>query len=383
MNILFIYDAPLRPEVGGTERATQLVMHELSQKGHRCLGILHFDQRNPSEQFLNNRKIASLYDFLKENQIEVVVNQIAFHPRFLSQFLAQGGERWKSEGGKIISFMHLDPTPAPKPALKSYFSDWKSKNLVAKLKRLAFVFSIPLFYAKTNREYNNGLRYLYEHSDRYVLMSQSFIPVFLKLTGLKDTTKVCVIPNMLTFPTIASDTIVNNKEKMLLVVARLDDEQKNISFILDAWNKVSNHHGYQLHIVGDGSDRDKLHAKASNMQDVVFEGAQSPLVWYQRAAIFLMASPREGWGLTITESLQNGVVPVVLNTSTVFKDIIVNQENGFLPNSMQEYVTCIESLLTDEALRQKMALKALASAHRFTPKVVGDLWNKMLQEFHV
>ena len=98
MNILFIYDAPLRPESGGTERATSLVMKELSRRGHKCYGILHFDQQKPEIQYINEIKIDSIYDYLKNNNIDVVVNQIAFHPRFLSQFLAYGGQQWKDEG---------------------------------------------------------------------------------------------------------------------------------------------------------------------------------------------------------------------------------------------------------------------------------------------
>lgn len=91
MNILFIYDSPLLPEAGGTERATSFVMTELTRRGHNCIGIIHWDQQNPDVHFLNGKKIGSLYEFLKENQIKVVVNQIAFHPRFLCQFLAHGG----------------------------------------------------------------------------------------------------------------------------------------------------------------------------------------------------------------------------------------------------------------------------------------------------
>lgn len=65
------------------------------------------------------------------------------------------------------------------------------------------------------------------------------------------------------------------------------------------------------------------------MSNVEFLGKQSPLAFYLKAKIFLMSS--EGWGLTITESMQNGVVPIVLNTFKVFKDIIQDNIDGFLP----------------------------------------------------
>ena len=117
---------------------------------------------------------------------------------------------------------------------------------------------------------------------------------------------------------------------------------------------------------------------AIDTPDIIFEGSQSPLEWYKKASIFLMASPREGWGLTLTESLQNGVVPVVLNTSSVFRDIIIDGENGFLAQNAQEYASRISLLLSDNDKRSKMAINGLKSACRFSPQKVGDLWEKML-----
>ena len=380
MNILFIYDAPLRPEAGGTERATSLVMNELSRRGHNCYGMLHFDQQKPEIQYINGTKIDSIYDYLKSNNIDVVVNQIAFHPRFLSQFLAYGGQQWKEEGGKIISFMHLDPTPVPRKKLKTYFADWSQRSVIGIIKRLVYVFSLPYFYYKSDKQYKSGLTYLYDTSDRYVLMSKSFLPIFSKLANLSDTIKVAFIPNMLTFPEIATEEILEKKDNIVLVVARLDDAQKNISFMIDAWSKVNNHRGYTLHILGDGQDRAMLHKCAEGVNDIVFEGSQTPLNWYRKAKIFLMASPREGWGLTITESLQNGVVPVVLNTSTVFMDIINDGENGYLPKTIDEYSSYIETLMCNDALRNRMATSGLQTSARFVPQTVGNLWESMLNE---
>ena len=69
MNILFIYDAPLRPENGGTERATQLVMNELVRRGHQAIGILHWNQTDPAKVFLNGVLVDSISAFLKENHL--------------------------------------------------------------------------------------------------------------------------------------------------------------------------------------------------------------------------------------------------------------------------------------------------------------------------
>ncbi len=381
-NILFIYDAPLRPEAGGTERATKLVMDELSNRGYNCKGILHFNQAEPENQYLNGEKISSIYEFLKQNKIDIVVNQIAFHPRFLNQFLNLGGKRWKEEGGKIISFMHLDPTPAPRKKICSYLTGLKNKNIIGILKRLIYISLLPVYNYNSLKKYRYGLKEIYEKSDRYILMSNSFIPIFANLARLDNTEKIRIIPNMLTFPKIANESILERKEKIVLVVARLDDEQKNISFIIDAWSKIKDHRGYKLHIVGDGTDREKLHQKAKLTSNIIFEGQQSPLQWYERAKIFLMASPREGWGLTITESLQNGVVPIVLNTSTVFNDIIQHRENGYLANNKIDYILYLSELLNDDIKLRNIGLNGLKSAYRYSNKIIGDKWDNLLNDLN-
>lgn len=378
MTILFIYDSPLRPEVGGTERATWLVMNELIRRGYRAIGLLHATRTNPDQFYLNGEPINSLEEFLFENKVDIVVNQIAFHHWLLENFLTHGGLTWKSRGGKIISFMHLDPTPAPKKKLTVYFEDWHRRSLWQKVKRILFIIYLPYLNYKIDRIYKYSLRYLYEHSDKYILMSKSFTQMFVKLSGVKDLSKLAYIPNMLTFPKIESDEIIKSKDKVVLIVARLDDEQKNISFIIDVWRLIGDHRGYTLHIVGDGQDREKLASRAKGINDIIFEGQQSPFKWYLRAQIFLMASPREGWGLTITESLQCGVVPVILNTSSVFKDIILNGKNGYLAQDKKEYTQCVERLMSNNVLREKMAQEALHSAHRFSAKQVGNYWVKLL-----
>ena len=379
MTILFMYDSPLLPEKGGTERATKLVMDELARRGHTTIGLLHFNQDNPDEYFLNGKKIDSLKVFLKEKRIDVVVNQIAFHYWLLKEFLAHGGQEWKDKGGKIISFMHFDPAISYAP-VKSYYRDFWQRNLVHKIKRLGFFFLIPMYRATYRRTRIESFKYIYANSHRYVVMSPSYIDTIRDLTGIIPMDKVSVITNMLTFPKIEDKSILDRKEKIVLVVARLDENQKRISTIIKAWKEVKNHNGYTMHIIGTGKDENFLKDLAVGCGDIVFEGHQNPLLWYQKARVFLLASPHEGWGLTLTESLQNGVVPVVMNTSKVFSDIINNGDTGFLANNIKDYKNYIQQLLLDDERRNCMARAGLQSAYRFSPEIVGEKWEEMLNE---
>lgn len=379
MNILFMYDSPLLPEKGGTERATKLVMDELTRRGHTCIGLLHFNQENPDEYFLNGERILSLYDYLQQNHIDIVVNQIAFHYWLLKEFFAHGGLEWKEKGGKIISFMHFDPDITYTP-INSFYRGFWEKDFVHKIKRLGYFFFIPKFrhqYKKTRIE---SFRYIYENSDRYVLMSPSYVDTLHNLTKIENMDKAYVITNMLTFPKIEDDSILSRKDKIVLVVSRLDENQKKISSIIQIWKSIQDHNGYSLHIIGSGKDKEYLQKLAKKCNNIFFEGQQDPLSWYQKAQVFMLTSPREGWGLTITESLQNGVVPIVMNTSKVFSDIIIDGKTGYLVNNKREFADKLQQLITDDTLRHKMAKEGLRSASRFSPQVVGDNWENLIKQ---
>lgn len=378
MTILFMYDSPLIPEKGGTERATKLVMDELARRGHTTIGLLHFNQTHPDEYFLNGERIPSLVDFLNANHVDVVVNQIAFHYWLLKEFLAHGGQEWKDKGGKIVSFMHFDPPLRPL-TYHGRFKGMKQLPLVRKIKRLGLVFYVPYLYLQYVKTRRFSYRYIYDKSDAYILLSKSFIPTFMKVGKIQDTSKIKVIPNMLTFPEIESEDILQHKSKTVLIVSRMSEYQKRISTAIKIWNKVP-HYGYTLKIVGTGESLQdyKEWVSKHKVQDIEFLGQQPPLKYYKEAAIFMMTSMFEGWGLTLTESLQNGVVPIVMNTTTVFSDIIQDGKTGYLANSEKEYALRLKELLFDDNLRKRMAAQGLHSAKQFSQNTIVDKWIELL-----
>lgn len=375
-----MYDSPLRPEAGGTERATKLVMDELTRRGYTTIGLLHFNQNNPNEYFLNGEKILSLSAFLCDNHVDVVVNQIAFHYWLLKEFLAHGGQNWKDNGGKIVSFMHFDPPIRPM-TYKGRFNGMKELPILRKIKRLGLIFYVPYLHWKYIKTRRYSYHYIYDNSDVYVLLSKSFIPTFIKVGRILDTSKIKVIPNMLTFHEIETEDILQYKSKTVLIVSRMSEYQKRISRAIKIWSTIP-HHGYTLKIVGTGENLQdyKKWVSKHKVKDIVFLGQQSPLRYYKEATIFMMTSMFEGWGLTLTESLQNGVVPVVMNTTSVFSDIISDGKTGFLTKDNHEFALRLEQLMTNDNLCKRMAGAALTGAIRFSPEKVGEQWEAILNE---
>lgn len=381
MTILWIYNMPLIPEAGGTERITSLVATGLSERGHKCMGILEF--REGSTQMLHEGKnVADLYCFLKDNHVDVVVNQIAYAKWLLEEFLENGGARWRSEGGKIISCLHFDPCNP------TYVQLLKSQEHLSLRQRIDIIkHSILSTYYKRRKENAEGgiYNYIYDNSDVFVILSERHKPYITKVMKQKDYDKVVSINNPLTFRDIASEKSLDMKNKTVLVCARMSEYHKRISIILKSWKVLKNKgatRGWKLKLVGEGPDLDryKAYVKENKLDNVSFYGRQDPLPFYREASILLLTSSAEGWGLALTEALQNGVVPVVMNSSPVYADIIEHCYNGFLtPDGNQNlFVRYINSLFADPSRLREMQRNALESAHRFTIDKTISRWEAIL-----
>lgn len=381
MRILWIYNLPLIPEAGGTERITSLVAKGLTGYGHTCLGILEFKQHS-DEMIYQGKSEPDLYKFLREHKVDVVINQIAYDKWLLERFLEKGGGRWRREGGKIISCLHFDPkNPSSIQFLKSVYKPTFNQRL-----QLCKQYILRPYY-KNLQEKKEGenFRYVYENSDSLVCLSGSHIPYMLRVMGFKDHKKLIAINNPLTFEGNLAEDEIDNKQKIVMVCARMSEYHKRISLILKGWKRIKGDNrsdGWVLKLVGDGPDlfRYKEYVANHKIKDVEFLGSMNPLPIYQKASILLVTSSAEGWGLTITEAMQNGVVPVVMDSSTVFHEIITDCYSGYITpnNDVKSFANIILNLMHDSERLIAMQKNALADSHRFNFETTMDKWQQLI-----
>lgn len=384
MTILWIYNLPLIPEAGGTERITSLIAKGLSQRGHKCLGILEFKEGS-TQMVYEGHNVEDLYEFLKENKVDVIINQIAYSRWLLRDFLERGGAKWHAEGGKIISCLHFDPKPTSDLYLFRSKRDKKFRDYI----NIAKAFLLKSYYRK-RQEKRTGITYnwVYDNSDHYITLSATHFPYFRQVTQRDEYQKLTAINNPLTFDDISTDEILNEKKKVVLVCSRMDEYHKRISLILRAWKKLQSDPiaaDWTLNIIGDGPDLEfyKSYANKKRLKNICFEGRQSPEPYYREADIFLMTSTGEGWGLTLTESLQRGVVPVVMNTCPVYSDIITDGYNGFLTqDNVADLMSHVLMLMKEQEQLRKMQRNALSSASRFTLDKTMMKWGSILNKLN-
>ncbi len=87
---------------------------------------------------------------------------------------------------------------------------------------------------------------------------------------------------------------------------------------------------------------------------------------YQSSWIVASASAREGWGMSLTEAAGCGT-PAVANRITGHTDAVTDGVTGVLAGgTVTDLGGAIATVLTDDALRNRLAAAALAEAQQLT-----------------
>lgn len=376
--ILWLYNMPLVPEAGGTERITSLIRNGLLRRGYDCMKMLVV---NPETEKITyeGEQIHDLFEFLKKNNVDTIINQDGITNKLLNVFLNKGGLCWQREGGKIITCLHFDPDA---PSVIKLFLSKKSKTLkdwfiITKLQLLSS-------YYQNQKDNQAGKLYneLYDKSDSFVCLSKTHFAYLHKVMKRTSYEKMVAINNPLTFDDISDISILYKKKKQVLIVARMDEFYKRISLALKAWGFLQDIKDWHLVIVGDGPSLCdyKDYVQKNHLHNVCFKGRQTPETYYKDSSIFLMTSDKEGWGLTLTESLQRGVVPIVMDSCPVFSEIISDGVNGFLTpnNEIKKFADKVRLLMTNHDILYKMEKQALVSASKFNMDNTIKQWEKIL-----
>lgn len=386
MNILIYTTNNPQSMIGGIERISSRLASSLAQRGnnvyflysHKCECRLE-DLKFKGELFIKEEEILSrqqeIISFINGKDIDVIIIQNVIANMLLLPILKE------KTSSKIFYVLHNLPFFEKKwvnfqdhilPYVKDLISIKELPFRLQNLKRKI------LYKINWDKRVESDYRERYNYCDRFVLLSYSFQDLLLNTIRPRNKSKVSAIPNMLSYDSYLESTQLSNKEKTVLIVSRMDEPQKRISKALKIWRRIESvkeFNRWTLALVGDGPNLDDYRRYASkNLSRVVFYGNQRPKDYYIRSSIFLMTSEHEGWGITLTEAQQFGCVPIVLNTYSAAKDIITDEENGFLVNYEWQFVRRLKQLMRDSDMRNKMAINAIDSSRRFEKERVTDMW---------
>ncbi|MDR2407201.1 MAG: glycosyltransferase [Bacteroidales bacterium] len=382
MNILF-YEDYINPLTGGVQRVSYNVAKSLRVKGirsfvaHRCDDSLEILDEYVYEEEIRitgypNDDIKKLIHFICKNQIGIIINQRA-------DSINDTKLLYKIKnivGIPLFSFMHLAPTNTR--------DSYKHKDLrFPKVYLRSLVKQFIFYFYKIDKKV---LSYTYKRSDKVVWLSSAFYPdIEYVLRQKLDMKKFYAIPNSVTYSEPIRLKEWQNKEKIVLVVSRINEIQKRLSRVLDIWNLLFNKlPDWKLLIVGDGEQLDdyKRLSVKMDLKNIFFEGQQNPLSYYKKASVFFMTSVAEAFPMTILEAQQMGVVPIAFNSYKSVHDIITDGENGYVieNDNIKKFAEKACLLMTNFDIWKDLSEKAIESTKRFSQDIIADLWYKLLTE---
>lgn len=118
--------------------------------------------------------------------------------------------------------------------------------------------------------------------------------------------------------------------------------------------------------LGDGELRSQLEnrCKELGLPLVRFPGwpSQAEVARYYAAAdLFVLPTRMDVWGLAINEAMASGLPVISTTMAGASRDMIVPNDNGFIvpPGDIVALAQCIEKILGDEDLRERMGQRSL------------------------
>lgn len=382
-NILFLLR--LWPVYGGGETVTICLANEMVRRGwnvhvlyfkHHTRDVLPFiDSRIKTfriekvdcDEFKYSTKSASIAEqsaiaYIKQHSINYVIDQ--WWPIDYIKNIK------KEASVKIVKCLHQ----------AFYTPKLEAPGFKAKIKRMFKSIYIPYKKYQVIKTTKDFLPYV----DKYVFLSSAFQKQYEEFSKSKDNRKLYSIPNPLVFENRISEDEFSKKENIVLLVARMVESQKRITAAIKAWANIEKKiNNWKFIIVGEGPDLNnyKNLVASLNLKNVHFEGFQAPRPYYKKAKIFVMTSYFEGFGMTLVESQQYGVVPVVMDSFLALHDIIEDGYNGLItPNDdVKQYSDVLANLINDEKRRCKLAHNGLVSCERFKVAKVVDTWKFLFE----
>ena len=380
MNILIVSRHEPIPAICGVETVSQMLYRKFKKDGHNVFSLalvksglqlaedIHTDYF-PSEDLGAEENFKFYKNYLKENKIEVLINQYATAWAESKLFLSD-------ETVAKVSEIHINPDQ-----IYTFYGRYLRE--CGGIKKYLVPFS-PILKRRYLRNLRKLYVYLEKKGDAIVLLTDKF-KIFPEL----QTDKTIAIPNAV--DRLGDESLdPKNKEKLIVYVGRMDLIQKSPDQILKAFKIVEQHHpDWHLKMLGEGSDRKKLEELSITLhiKNVEFTGLTNPFPYFEKAAINLLTSNHEGFGMTVVEGMSYKTVPIVYDSYPTASEIITDGKDGYLvePRDYKGLAEKICYLIDHPEVREMMAEEAYVTVkNRFHIDIVAKKWyslfNKILSK---
>lgn len=387
MNILFLSGYNINPHDGGIARITHTLANLFGESGHKVwyLGYRKVSEDDKDKQLYfpigkPEARVENL-EFLKTIVVQKQIDVVVVQKNPCKDYIRMLRECKKQRNILIISCFHnLILTQIINYA---YTIEYQLKK-----KKLSFVFTllktklIRWLLVSVYIVNNRGLyKYIVDHSDYTVVLSEGHKMELLKMIGRKSDSSIKIIPNCCN--EITTGQVI--KEDELIWVGSVDCSVKRIDYMVNIWSKIHNNHpSWTLNVLGDGPSLIEMKelVKSQNIGNIRFEGRVIPDTYYDRAKILCVTSAHESFSLVTIEAKMHGVVPVVHDSFPIAKEIVDNGIDGVLvkPFNINDFCEKLDSLMSNERLIAQYSNEAKRSSQQYSPERIFALWNDLIRD---
>ena len=226
----------------------------------------------------------------------------------------------------------------------------------------------------------DGLRVLtYRFADKVTANSEIALKT-MKVYVPED--KLVLVPNGLVKPKKSYIVAQQDKEKIILNVARLYP-QKAQHILLEAFAEIyQSHKDWKLVIAGDGPLKDQLVQQSRDLKiehATVFTGVvDNPYELYAKASIFVLPSLHEGTPNALLEAMSCKIPSIVSSACSGAAPYIDDGRSGliFKVNKAEDLKEKLLKLMNDQDFRSKLGQQAQKNVEPLYQSATYELWKE-------
>lgn len=226
--------------------------------------------------------------------------------------------------------------------------------------------------------------YMTNFSDKLVTKYDRFVVLTEQdKQSWKDHRNISVIYNSVTNSENQIVSLLNNKKA--LAIGRLS-YQKNLELLIELWSEISQiHPDWSLTIVGTGNPkelRDKIAVMKLNDVINLVSSTNEISDYYINSSLYLMTSRYEGLPMVLLEAQNFGLPIVSFDCKCGPKEIINDNENGYLikMEDHDDFIKKTLAILENDSLRKEFGKKAKINSSRFSEEIIMQRWIELFEE---
>ena len=371
--------------MGGTTRAVTNTANMLSEQGHTVTIISTFrSQKEPYFPLNQQIRLVSIIDYTKSNSqriLNVLFNRLNhyFYPVFKSKEIhpdepginqfSRYIEKKLIQNIKHVQTDVLISTRASYNLLVTKYAPYDVQLIAQE----------HMVFSMHPEKLQNDIRMHYERFDQITTLTEDDA---LHYQNFIAPHKVVPIPNLLP-DEYQSDHSVE-RQNVILSAGRFESE-KGYDLLIQAVHKIQvDLHGWEVHIYGEGSEVNQLKMLISQFElsDIVklFPPTKKLHEIMQEAALFVLPSRFEGFGMVIIEAMASGLPVLAFDCPVGPRNIIQDGINGVLVEALniEQFAKKLKYLVDNQSQRDDIQREGLLTSKRYSKETIYAHWEKLL-----